>query len=144
VFLARPYNEATADEAEKHMPSELDKPLSPDEQRVLEEMERRLLEEDPRLARAVASLSSHVATRIRRGALAFIVGFVMLMLFPISLWIAVAGFGVMLAAALLIYQQFKRLGRDQIRDWSRGGRFSLTAFLARLTERFRGNRRDRG
>jgi hypothetical protein len=126
------------------MPSEHDKPLSPDEERVLEEMERRLLEEDPRLARAVASLSSNVARRIRWGALAFIAGFVMLMLFPISLWIAVAGFGVMLASALLIYQQFKRLGRDQIRDWSRGGRFSLTGFLARLTERFRGNRRDRG
>jgi Protein of unknown function (DUF3040) len=126
------------------MPSEHDKPLSPDEERVLEEMERRLLEEDPRLARAVASLSSNVARRIRWGALAFIAGFVMLMLFPISLWIAVSGFGVMLASALLIYQQFKRLGRDQIRDWSRGGRFSLTAFLARLTERFRGNRRDRG
>jgi hypothetical protein len=126
------------------MPSEHDKPLSPDEQRVLEEMERRLLEEDPRLARTVASLTSHIARRIRWGGVAFIVGFVMLMLFPISLWIAVAGFGVMLAAALLIYQQFKRLGRDQIRDWSRGGRLSLTAFLARLTERFRGNRRDRG
>jgi Protein of unknown function (DUF3040) len=126
------------------MPSEHDKPLSPDEQRVLEEMERRLLEESPRLARAVASLSSNAARRIRWGAVAFIAGFIMLMLFPISLWIAVAGFGVMLAAALLIYQQFKRLGRDQIRDWSRGGRLSLTAFLARLTERFRGNRRDRG
>jgi hypothetical protein len=126
------------------MPSEHDKPLSPDEQRVLEEMERRLLEEDPRLARTVASLSSHVARRIRWGGLAFIAGFIMLMLFPISLWIAVGGFGVMLAAALLIYQQFKRLGRDQIRDWSRGGRLSLTAVLARLTERFRGNRRDRG
>jgi len=125
------------------MPSEHDKPLSPDEQRVLEEMERRLLEEDPRLARAVASLTSHVAVRIRWGAVAFIAGFVMLMLFPISVWVAVAGFGVMLASALLIYQQLKRLGREQIRDWSRGGRFSLTAFLARLTERFRGNRRDR-
>lgn len=125
------------------MPSEHDKPLSPDEQRVLEEMERRLLEEDPRLARAVASLTTHVARRIRWGALAFVAGFIMLMLFPISVWIAVSGFGVMLASALLIYQQFKRLGHDQIRDWSRGGRFSLTAFLARLTERFRGNRRDR-
>lgn len=125
------------------MPSEHDKPLSPDEQRVLEEMERRLLEEDPRLARAVASLTSHVAVRIRWGAVAFIAGFFMLMLFPISVWVAVAGFGVMLASALLIYQQLKRLGREQIRDWSRGGRFSLTAFLARLTERFRGNRRDR-
>jgi hypothetical protein len=134
----------TADQSENMPSSEHDKPLSPDEQRVLEEMERRLLEEDPRLARAVASLSSHVARRIRWGAVAFIGGFVMLMLFPISVWVAVAGFGVMLASGLLIYQQFKRLGRDQIRDWSRGGRFSLTAFLARLTEKFRGNRRDRG
>lgn len=125
------------------MPPEHDKPLSPDEQRVLEEIERRLREEDPRLAQTVASTSlySHVARRIRWGSLAFVAGFLMLMLFAVSVWVAVVGFGVMLASGLLVYQQVKRLGRDQIRDWGRRGGFSLTSLLARMTERFRGKGR---
>ena len=75
-------------------------PLSPDEQRILEEIEARLSEEDPRLAEAVGrtSLYTHLARRIRWSALAFLAGFLMLMLFPVSLWIAAAGFGVMLAS----------------------------------------------
>lgn len=120
--------------------AEHDKPLSEHEQRVLEEIERRLSEEDPRFAAAVASttLHGHLARRIRWGAAAFLSGFVMLMLFPVSVWLAAAGFGVMLASSLLVYQQLKRLGREQLREWSRGGRFSLTATLARWTDRFRG------
>ena len=61
-------------------------PLSPDEQRILDEIEQRLAEEDPRLVETVSrsSLSSHLASRIRWSFLAFIAGFVMLMLFPVS------------------------------------------------------------
>ncbi len=126
--------------------TEHDKPLSEHEQRVLEEIEQRLSEEDPRFAATVASntLYTHIARRIRWGTLAFVAGFIMLLLFPASVWIAVAGFGVMLASSLLVYQQLKRLGRDQLREWSRGGRFSLAAMLARMSERFRGNRREGG
>ncbi len=119
-------------------------PLSDHEQKVLEEIERRLQEEDPRFADQVSksSLSSHVARRIRWGALMFVAGFVMLMLFTISVWVAIAGFGVMLASALLVYHQLRRMGGDQIRAVGSSGRFSLPAFLARLTERFRGGPRQ--
>jgi DUF3040 family protein len=114
-------------------------PLSPDEQRILEEIEARLSEEDPRLAEAVGrtSLYTHLARRIRWSALAFLAGFLMLMLFPVSLWIAAAGFGVMLASSLLIYRYLKALGRDQVRAIQQSGRFSIAALLTRLSGRFR-------
>ena len=114
-------------------------PLSPDEQRILEEIEARLSEEDPRLAEAVGrtSLYTHLARRIRLSALSFLVGFLMLMAFPVSLWIAAAGFGVMLAASLLIYRYLKALGRDQMRAIQQSGRFSIAALLTRLSGRFR-------
>ena len=61
-------------------------PLSDHEQRILEEIERRLAEEDPRLAEQVSntSLYTHLARRIRWASLTFLVGFVMLLLFALS------------------------------------------------------------
>lgn len=119
-------------------------PLSDHEQRILDEIEKRLQEEDPRLADAVGqtSLQTHVARRVRLAVLGFVVGFVMLMLFALSVWVAIAGFAVMLASALLIYQQLRMMGQEQVREYSRG-RFSLTGLLARLSERFRGGRHGR-
>ncbi len=114
-------------------------PLSEHEQRILEEMERRLAEEDPRLVEAVANASvyGHALRRIRWGIGAFVVGFVLLMLFQVSLWVAVTGFMVMLGASLLVYQHLKRMGREQLRSAQRLGRFSLTGALARWSERLR-------
>ena len=115
-------------------------PLSPDEQRILDDIEQRLSQEDPRLAEAVSrtSLYTHLSRRIRWSALAFLLGFLMLMAFPVSLWVAAAGFGVMLASSLLIYRYLKQLGRDQVRAMQQqSGRFSITGLLARLAGRFR-------
>ena len=115
-------------------------PLSDHEQRILEDIERRLQQEDPRLADQVArtSLSSHLTRRIRWGGLGFIAGFVMLMLFSVSVWVAIVGFGVMLASALVVYNQLRRMSGDQMRAVGGSRRVSLPAFLARITERFRG------
>jgi len=117
-------------------------PLTPHEQRILEEIEKRLAEEDPRLVESVArsTLASHALRRIRWGIAGFAVGFILLVLFVINLWAAVAGFGVMLASGLMVYTYLKRMGRDQLRSIERGGRLSVTAALARLTQRFRHNR----
>ncbi|MGZ5353443.1 MAG: DUF3040 domain-containing protein [Actinomycetota bacterium] len=115
-------------------------PLSPDEQRILEEIEQRLSEEDPRLAEQVSrtSLYTHLSRRIRWSALAFLAGFFMLMAFPVSLYVAAAGFSVMLASSLLIYRYLKQLGRDQVRAMQQqSGRFSHAGLLARLAGRFR-------
>src|SRR6266511_2415 len=99
-------------------------PLSEHEQKILEEIERRLIEEDPGLAKQVSrtSLHTHLSRRIRLAAFAFILGFV-----------------VMLGSGLIVYHYLKRLGRDQIQTWKADGRFTLTGMLARLAERFRGN-----
>ena len=114
-------------------------PLSEHEQRILEEMERRLAEEDPRLADSIAkaTVTTHALSRIRWGLAGFLVGFVLLMLFALSIWVAVAGFVVMLGSALTVYSYLKRMGRDQLRSIERGGRLSITAALARMTERIR-------
>ena len=119
-------------------------PLSENEQRILEEIEKRLQEEDPRLAQAVSrtSVHQHFSSRIRWGGVAFLAGFVMLMMFAVSAWLAIAGFGVMLVSSLFVYQQIRRMTREQIRAYGQSGRFSLPALVARLTERFRGGRRE--
>ena len=118
-------------------------PLSDHEQRILEEIERRLSEEDPRLVETVqrTSLYTHLARRIRWASLAFLAGFIMLMLFSVALWIAGLGFVVMLVSALLVYRYLRQMGRDQMRAWqAEGGRFSLASLLARLSGQFRGRR----
>jgi hypothetical protein len=116
-------------------------PLSPDEQRILEEIEQRLSEEDPRLAEQVSrtSLYTHLARRIRWSLLAFLVGLVMLMSFWASLWVAAVGFCVMLASSLFFYRYLKQLGRDQFRTLQQqpNGRFTIAGMLARLASRFR-------
>src|SRR2546423_14538099 len=114
-------------------------PLSEHEQRILEEIEQRLKEEDPHFVhRASLPLSAHLARRIKWATLAFCAGFVMLWLFIVSVWIALTGFVVMLLSGLLVYHYLRRLGRGQIQSWKRGGRFTLTGLLARMAERFRG------
>jgi Protein of unknown function (DUF3040) len=118
-------------------------PLTPHEQRILEEIERRLAEEDPRLVESVSksTVATHALRRIRWGLVGFVVGFVMLLFFVVSIWFAFAGFVAMLGSGLLVYHYLKRMGREQLRSHAeRGGHFSVTAALARLTERFRRNR----
>jgi membrane protein implicated in regulation of membrane protease activity len=115
-------------------------PLSEHEQHILEEIEKRLAEEDPRLVESVtkASVTAHALRRVRWGVAGFVVGLIMLLLFFVKLAIALAGFVVMLACSLVIYHFLKRAGRDQLRSYAdRGGHLSVTAALARLAERLR-------
>jgi Protein of unknown function (DUF3040) len=114
-------------------------PLSDHEQRILEEIERRLAEDDPRLVEQVArtTLSSHLARRIRVAALVFVIGLVALFFFAVSIWYAVVGFGLMVASALAITRYLRQLGRDQIRALQEHGRFSLAGMLGRMAARFR-------
>ncbi|MBI3648901.1 MAG: DUF3040 domain-containing protein [Actinobacteria bacterium] len=114
-------------------------PLSDHEQRILEEIERRLAEEDPQLVDQVerTTLSSHLARRIRLAALGFLVGLIALFFFAVSIWWAIAGFGLMVASTLAITRYLRQLGRDQVRALQEQGRFSLAGVLGRLATRFR-------
>ncbi len=118
-------------------------PLSEHEQRILEEIEQRLAEEDPRLVHSVskATLTTHAWRRIRWGIVAFFLGFVLLLFFAWNIAFAIVGFAVMLGAGLLVYHYLKRMGREQLRARSeRGGNLSITAALARVAERLRRRR----
>jgi hypothetical protein len=119
-------------------------PLSPDEQRILEEIEKRLAEEDPRLVESVskASVAGHALQRIRWALVGFVLGFVLLLFFVLSIWFAVAGFGVMLASGLVVYHYMRRMG-DQLLTGDRAADSSLTGVLARLAERLRRPRDSR-
>ena len=113
-------------------------PLSEHEQRILEEIEKRLAEEDPRLVEQVGrtDLYTHLARRIRFAALAFVAGMFLILLFVVSPWAAATGFVVMVLSALLIYRYLGQLGRDQIREMQASGRLTLSGVLGRMAARF--------
>jgi hypothetical protein len=89
-------------------------PLNENEQRILEEIERRLSQEDPRLVEQVTrtNLYTHGSRRIKLAAVGFILGLVSLLLVGVSVWIAAAGFVVMTLSAMLVYHYAGRLGPD--------------------------------
>jgi len=132
-------------------------PLSENEQRLLEQIERGLLADDPKFADKVRSTDPRHRA-VRRGALAvalFLVG-VAIMVFGLVSKIApggvpllgILGFVVMFGAAVLGVQSYLYTGRGEqraplhavgseppkARDRSRGHRSS---FLDRLEERWR-------
>ncbi|HTG47618.1 MAG TPA: DUF3040 domain-containing protein [Actinomycetota bacterium] len=114
-------------------------PLSDHEQRILDEIEKRLAEDDPTFVEQVGrtDLYSHHTRGIRLFAVAFLVGCLLLLLVAWSLWIALAGFGIMVLSALMIYRYLGQLGRDQLRAMQEEGAFSLTGLIGRIAARFR-------
>ena len=113
-------------------------PLSEHEQRILEEIEKRLAEEDPRLVEQVGrtDLYTPLARRIRLAAMTFFAGVLLLLLFVVSPWAAAIGFVIMVLSALLIYRYLGQLGRDQIREMQSSGRLTLTGVIGRIAARF--------
>ena len=92
-------------------------PLSDHEQRILEEIERRLAEDDPAFVEQVGrtDLYTHLARRIRLSSIAFCIGLVMIMLFVWSVVVAAIGFVVTVLSAVMLYRYVGQLGRDQLR-----------------------------
>jgi hypothetical protein len=105
-------------------------PLSDREQKILEEIERNLYEEDPRLARDVER-SSRLggSSRFKLGVLLFVLGLAILVGFFVSgqVLIGVVAFGAMVGGILLLAGSAKdiasssRPGREQVSqrfsDW---------------------------
>jgi fatty acid desaturase len=114
-------------------------PLSDHEQRILDDIERRLAEEDPRLVEQVGrtTLSAHLARRIRLAAIGFIAGGAMLFFIAVSIWLPLLGFFVMAVATFFAFRYVKQLGRDQMRALQEDRRFSVAAILARVATRLR-------
>jgi len=90
-------------------------PLSEHEQRILDEIERRLEAEDPKFARTTSAATPRglAVRRIKRSVVGFILGFVLLVAGLVSdlvVALGIAGFVVMLASVLVIAKSSKDLG----------------------------------
>ena len=88
-------------------------PLSEHEQRLLEQMERALYAEDPKLASALrgADLRAHYRRRAFKAVAGFVLGIVLLMAGVISklVLVSVLGFVIMLASALFAVSSWRRM-----------------------------------
>ena len=88
-------------------------PLSEHEQRLLDQIERALYQDDPKFASTVRSsdLRTHMKRRLRRAAVVLVIGFVLLLAGVVTNWVVgIVGFVVMLGALLLALSSWKRLG----------------------------------
>ena len=89
-------------------------PLSEHEQRLLDQIERALYQEDPKFASTVRStdLRTHMKRRMRRAAFVFAVGVIVMLGGLVSNMpaVGIGGFVVMVAALALALSSWKRLG----------------------------------
>lgn len=118
-------------------------PLSEHEQRILDEIERRLASEDPKFAREVSGATpyGHAVRRLKRAVVGFVVGFGLLVtaLF-VNIWLGVGAFAVMLWSAVVISTSVKHAGRERSRTT---GDDPSSGWFARFEERWR-KRFERG
>ena len=86
-------------------------PLSEHEQRILAEIERRLLEEDPKFAHQVgSSFRAHLGRRLKLAVAGFVLGLIVVIssTFFENVAIGVAGFVIMLACVFLFVRTMRR------------------------------------
>jgi hypothetical protein len=129
-------------------------PLSDHEQRILAEIERRLLEEDPKFAQQVgSSFQIHLARRLKLAAVGFVLGLVVLVVgFVQSVPLGVAGFIVMLIATFEFVRTLRRraainrpaAGQPPPRPRSSSGKGGMESWWARMNERWRQRWEERG
>ena len=106
-------------------------PLSEDEQRILQEIERNFYDSDPAFAREVSatSLTRTALRNLRFAVVGFVAGLVILiMLFTRSVLFGFAGFAIMVASAFLFYVNAAKLGRANLP--------SVSAKTGNITELF--------
>lgn len=121
-------------------------PLSEHEQKILEEIERRLASEDPKFARQVRfpSAQAQASRRVKRAGFAFALGFLLLLaglLVPDLLIVfGLVAFAVMLGSVAVITTTVKGASRKRGSDAAGA---STSPWLSRLEERWR-KRFERG
>lgn len=118
-------------------------PLSEDEQRILQEIERNFYDSDPAFAREVSttSLYRHAGRNLKWAGGGFVVGLVILILgFTESVVLGFVGFLVMVGCAFLFYSNAAKMGRAGLQSVSqRTGNISemFGRRSQRLRERFK-------
>lgn len=89
-------------------------PLSEDEQRILQQIEQRFYAQDPQSARRIGSttLPRYLAGNLRWSTLGFLLGLAVLLFSFATSWVlAVFGFAIMLASAIVFVHNLRRMGR---------------------------------
>jgi Protein of unknown function (DUF3040) len=140
-------------------------PLSEHEQRILAEIERRLLEEDPKFAHQVgSSFRAHLGRRLKLAVAGFLLGLVVVIssTFFENVAIGVAGFVLMLACVFLFVRTMRRratverpvdgpggpgapAGSAPAAPRRQGGaKGGIDAWWGRMTERWRSRWEERG
>lgn len=117
-----------------------DASLSEQEQRILAEIERNLVADDPDFVRQVRTVGPRrdALRLLRLSIFGLVVGCALLLAFTVHLALGILGFGVMLAAAVGV--------GTSVRSLAGGGRQSASAFrsaLRRAESRLRARRKQR-
>jgi DUF3040 family protein len=113
-------------------------PLSEHEQRILEEIERRLVAEDPKFARDVATGSAQGAAlkRVKRAVMTFVLGFTLLIVGffkpQLLVFFGIAAFAVMVASAAVIASGIKQVSRERTQEPAK-----RQGWFGRMEERWR-------
>lgn len=129
-------------------------PLSEYEQKVLEQMERALTSDDPRLANTLQSPRRRSAWRYVLAGLGVVLGLLLLVLGAAlsQTWLGVIGFALMFGGVVLVFQKPRRtatgpVGAVQadgsVRTAPTAAKASRTGLLNRLEERWE-RRREQG
>ena len=89
-------------------------PLSEEEQRILNQIERQLNETDPQSARRISemSLPRYLARNCTWAMVGFFSGLVLLLVaFAVTWYIGVVGFAVMVISAIALTRNLRKMGR---------------------------------
>ena len=92
-------------------------PLSEDEQRILQEIERNFYDSDPAFAREVstATLTRHATRNLRWSIVGFVAGLVLLIaMFTESVFLGFVGFALMVGSGFTFYVNAAKLGRANL------------------------------
>jgi hypothetical protein len=139
-------------------------PLSEHEQRILAEIERRLLEEDPKFAHQVgSSFRAHLGRRLKLAVAGFVLGLIVVIssTFFENVAIGVAGFVIMLSCVFLFVRTMRRratverpvtgpqpaAGSGTAASGPRrqgGSKGGIDAWWGRMTDRWRSRWEERG
>jgi Protein of unknown function (DUF3040) len=94
-------------------------PLNENEQRILQEIERQFHAQDPDSARRISSttLPRYLARNCKWASLGFVAGLIILLVAFASSWIvAIFGFLLMVASAVVLIRNLHRMGRFGIQQ----------------------------
>ena len=120
-------------------------PLSEDEQRILQEIEREFYANDPEFAREVGSTTiyRHAGRNLKWATLGFVLGVVgLIATLSISPYLAFVGFLVMLACAFFFERNLRKMGKAGWQQWTDSLRASgvsdkLGTARTKMRDRFR-------